>query len=102
MLGLVKVMTAFTRKGALAGIGDLEAGQANTAAVFLPDGRLWALHEASLPFEFAMTEEGGISSVGFTSMDKRLDFSVSAHPKVDFQKGEVIFHGYGNSGGKDG
>mmetsp|Transcript_107735 Transcript_107735/g.347803 ORF Transcript_107735/g.347803 Transcript_107735/m.347803 type:complete len:600 (+) Transcript_107735:66-1865(+) len=101
-LGLVKALTVFTRKPTLAGLPDLQAGQANTAVAALPDGRLWALHEGSLPFEFRVTEQGGLASVGYETARGGLDYSVSAHPKVDVRTGEVIFHGYSPAGGTDG
>mmetsp|Transcript_145887 Transcript_145887/g.406344 ORF Transcript_145887/g.406344 Transcript_145887/m.406344 type:complete len:565 (-) Transcript_145887:110-1804(-) len=102
VVGLLKALFFFTRKWSLAGLQKLESGQANTAVVSLPDGRLWALHEASLPFEFRLTEQGGLASVGYERAGGRLDYPISAHPKVDARMQEVIFHGYSMEGGKDG
>lgn len=90
------------RKGIMTGIDKLELGQANTAMALLPDGRLWALHEGSLPFEFHVTEQGGLASKGYERAEGKLDYSVSAHPKIDVRTGEVIFHGYAADGGEDG
>lgn len=100
-LGLVKAVAIMSKKPALAGLETLQAGQANTALVQLPDGRLWALHEGSLPFEFRVTGEGGLASVAYETAEGKLDYSVSAHPKVDRSTGELLFHGYNAGGGQD-
>mmetsp|Transcript_4927 Transcript_4927/g.14354 ORF Transcript_4927/g.14354 Transcript_4927/m.14354 type:complete len:559 (+) Transcript_4927:77-1753(+) len=100
-IGLVKALVTMESKAAQVGIPDLQSGQANTAVAVLPDGRLWALQESNVPFEFRLTEEGGLASVGFDTARDHLDFPVSAHPKVDFATGEVVFHGYSFKGGDD-
>jgi carotenoid cleavage dioxygenase-like enzyme len=81
-IGIVKAVTAMARKITLAGLGQYDSGQANTAIGIMPDGRLWALHEASYPFEFRLTEQGGISSVGYETAAGNLTCAVSAHPKT--------------------
>lgn len=100
LLGLVKIF--FLDKGRQVGVPALEEGPANTHFVELSDGRLWALNEGSLPFEFRLAEDGGINSVGYETMQGRLDYPVSAHPKVDSRTGETIFHGYHATGGPAG
>lgn len=100
-IGLVKALVTLERKTELAGIPALQGGQANTAMVALPDGRLWALNEGNVPFEFQLTNEGGLASVGFETAQGQLDYPVSAHPKVDVASGDVVFHGYSFKGGDD-
>lgn len=59
------------------------------------------MHEASYPFEVRLSEEGGISSVGLETLNGKLEFPMSAHPKIDVRTGEIFFHGYSPVGGKD-
>ena len=101
-IGILKAITAMTRKIRLAGLNQYNSGQANTAIGIIPDGRLWALHEASYPFEFRLTEQGGISSVGYETAAGKLTCAVSAHPKVDMSTQETFFHSYDPSGGPSG
>merc|ERR1719386_207986 len=90
------------RKAELAGANKLQNGQANTAIGIVPDGRVWALHEGSTPFEIKLTEHGGISSVGYETFGDKLDYTFSAHPKMYYKTGDTFFHGYGIDGGEDG
>lgn len=101
-VGLVKAIAMMKRKQELSGIDKLHNGLANTAVSIVPDGRIWALHEASRPFEIKLTDQGGISSVGYETFDDKLDYSFSAHPKMDYKTGDTFFHGYTIDGGADG
>lgn len=97
--GLAKVLLLDKAKGA--GLGPFEVGQANTALSMLPDGRLWALHEGSWPFEFKVSERGEVSSIGTETASGLLTTSVSAHPKVDRRTEDIFFHAYMMDGGAD-
>eukprot|EP00746_Dinoflagellata_sp_MGD_P120134 gnl/MRDRNA2_/MRDRNA2_55791_c0_seq1.p1 gnl/MRDRNA2_/MRDRNA2_55791_c0~~gnl/MRDRNA2_/MRDRNA2_55791_c0_seq1.p1 ORF type:complete len:565 (-),score=111.58 gnl/MRDRNA2_/MRDRNA2_55791_c0_seq1:273-1967(-) len=101
-LGLIKAIVMMKRKVELAGADKYQNGQANTAVGIVPDGRIWALHEGSIPFEIKLTERGGISSVGYETFGNTLDYTFSAHPKMDYKTGDTFFHGYGIDGGSDG
>jgi len=53
------------------------------------------LNEGGAPFELELDWDGAIQHlVGFETKSGRLDFPLSAHPKVDRATGEVFFHGY--------
>jgi len=102
-VGILKAILVLSTKAGLAGFNDdLAIGQANTAMGIVPNGRLWALHEGSYPFEVHLDWEGGITSVGHDSLDGKLEFAMSAHPKMDTRTGEAFFHGYSPIGGRDG
>ena len=91
-VGILKgVLNYFKLK--LLGISLEQCGQANTHTIMLGN-RFYALHEASLPFEVRLLEDGGIESLGYDDFDGLLDFPVSAHPKVDRATGNFIFHSY--------
>ena len=80
----------------------LEAGQANTA-FWHAAGRLFAVFEASLPFELDLRSVSGgagveVISVGYEHFghgagEHRLQHPMTAHPKVD-PAGETTFFGY--------
>mmetsp|Transcript_24970 Transcript_24970/g.34723 ORF Transcript_24970/g.34723 Transcript_24970/m.34723 type:complete len:582 (-) Transcript_24970:337-2082(-) len=91
-IGLLKALLVIPLKVANSGIEELRDGQSNTALVFHAN-RLFALHEQSLPFEIRLKEDGTFESIGFEDFGK-LDFPMSAHPKVDLATGELLFHGY--------
>lgn len=67
----------------------------NTNLVLAPDSRLFALNEAGAPFVLELNERtGAASSHQYETWGGRLDFPMSAHPKVDIATGEMFFHGY--------
>jgi len=102
-LGLIKAIFIMEAKAKHAGLEKYTAGVPNTAVAMLPNGKLWALNEASAPFEFKLTPEGGVLSVGFASkVTRQMQTPVSAHPKIDRQSGKVFFHSYTLDGGNDG
>jgi hypothetical protein len=73
----------------------MEASPVNTAMVLTPSGKFFALNEGGAPFELELDWDGAIQHlVGFETKTGRLDFPLSAHPKVDRATGEVFFHGY--------
>mmetsp|Transcript_11583 Transcript_11583/g.18553 ORF Transcript_11583/g.18553 Transcript_11583/m.18553 type:complete len:591 (-) Transcript_11583:573-2345(-) len=91
--GLAKALLSMPRKPSAAGLDLLTVGQANTA-VIMHAGHLYALHEASLPFEMRLSKDGVFQSIGHTDLGGQLNYPVSAHPKIDTRKGEMLFHGY--------
>eukprot|EP00808_Paulinella_micropora_P015133 g20014.t1 len=91
VLGLIKVFTTFQTKLPLAGVKKLHH-EANTALLTFGQ-RLFALHEASLPFELQLTETGEVRSLGFRDFGA-LDFAFTAHPRVCPKNGDLLFMGY--------
>lgn len=83
---------AYTDHPSVAGLGR---GTANTTAVWHA-GRLFALKEDSRPYEIDpdTLETRGIFDWGGRLRTK----TVSAHPKIDPQTGEMLFYGYEASG----
>jgi carotenoid cleavage dioxygenase len=65
---------------------------ANTSLIYHAD-KLLALTETGLPYELLL---GDLSSMGVYDFNGRLKSSMTAHPKIDPQTGELIF--FGNSG----
>ena len=94
--GLAKaILTIPQRQTAGPITSDLEATAPNTAMVLTPRGKLYALNEGGAPLEMELDWNGGLSGIkGFETKGGRLDFPISAHPKVDRATGEVFFHGY--------
>jgi carotenoid cleavage dioxygenase len=91
--GLIKLLFVRERAYALAGTTALTSGQANTH-VIMYQNKFYALHEASLPFEIKLTDDGSVEGVGYETFGGVLNYSVSAHPKVDFETGNLVFHSY--------
>jgi carotenoid cleavage dioxygenase-like enzyme len=76
------------------GLGPLTISQANTQTVMY-DNKFMCCHEASLPFEVQLDNDGGIvKAVGFEDFGGVLDYPMSAHPKKDPLTGNFLFHGY--------
>jgi carotenoid cleavage dioxygenase len=92
-IGLLKVLLLGAPKLALTGVTKLTVGQANTHSIMYQN-KFYALHEASLPFEVELTDDGSIKGVGYETFDNVLNYPVSAHAKVDFLNGNLLFHGY--------
>lgn len=92
--GLIKILALGSKKAHLAGLEDWEAGSlANTAVGFTPDGKLWALHEMGPPFRFVLDKTGVPKSLEFDTLLGTHQKPMSAHPKFDYQTGEILFHG---------
>jgi len=91
--GLVKILGLAKKKTLLAGLKDYETSVANTAIVFTPQGKLWALNEAGAPFRFHLDAQGIPCSLGVDTLGDTLCESMSAHPKFDQKTGECFFHG---------
>lgn len=70
-----------------------DGGTANTNTVFF-DGDVFALQESTFPYEVRIADSGAITSVGYSDFGGLLDYGVSAHPRVDMRKDQLIFHGY--------
>jgi len=94
--GLAKaILTIPQRQTAGPITSEMEASPVNTAMVLTPSGKFFALNEGGAPFELELDWNGAIKRlVGFETKSGRLDFPVSAHPKVDRATGEIFFHGY--------
>jgi len=69
------------------------AGVANTAITITPEGKLWALYEAAPPFRFRLEENGFPRSMGYDTLNGTHEMPMSAHPKIDYMKNEIFFHG---------
>eukprot|EP00928_Gymnodinium_smaydae_P081779 TRINITY_DN65242_c0_g1_i1.p1 TRINITY_DN65242_c0_g1~~TRINITY_DN65242_c0_g1_i1.p1 ORF type:complete len:522 (-),score=74.86 TRINITY_DN65242_c0_g1_i1:334-1899(-) len=91
--GLFKILALSKKKASLAGLSDYENSLANTAIVFTPDGKLWALNEAGAPFRFRLDADGTPCSIGVDTLEDTLHEAMSAHPKFDQKTGECFFHG---------
>ena len=103
--GLLKILLLGTRLPEVYGlskfhVGPFEAGPANTH-VLLYDKKFYCLNEGSLPFEISLSDLGTIqeafghvASFQGSNATELLDYPVSAHPKIDVQTGNLLFHGY--------
>ena len=69
-------------------------GLANTNIVW-HGGRLLALEEGHAPFEI---DPISLASMGAHTFDGRLEGPMTAHPKIDFESGEMLFFGYNADG----
>lgn len=98
----LRLLTQWIKQRAF-GIPPLECGPANTNIQRWHDGRLFALHEGSLPFEFSLiatdnnAEAFRVESIGYESFGGQLDESVTAHPRIDPQSGATVFASYNPS-----
>lgn len=94
--GLAKALLTIPQRQTAGPIkSEMEASPVNTAMVLTPSGKFFALNEGGAPFELELDWDGAIQHlVGFETKSGRLDFPLSAHPKVDRATGEVFFHGY--------
>lgn len=104
MSGLIKLLALEPLKeklGIMPKLSEVEKGQANTAFLKIC-GRLFAVFEASLPFELGLRKttspDGSATGVQLMSLGYerfgRLKHPMSAHPKVDIRTGEAYFFGY--------
>lgn len=91
--GLIKLLFVDERKKKAVGANKLTSGQANTHAIMYQN-KFYALHEGSLPFEVMLTDEGAVKGIGYETFGGVLDYPLSAHPKKDFENGNLIFHSY--------
>jgi len=93
-LGLLRVLLDIGGAKARAYIPDLlRLGQANTAVLSWA-GRVLALHEASLPFELSLRDDGSVASLGYSSLGGEVDAPLSAHARVDASTDELMLGGY--------
>lgn len=95
MVGLLKALLLQDTRLAKHKLDKLRVGQANTHTIMTKQNRFYAVHEASLPFEIELNHDGSIASaVGHETFGNILDYPVSAHPKVDYESGNLLFHSY--------
>jgi len=90
--GLAKMVLCTLTENKLTGLRVFEMSTANTAIALTPEGKLWALNEAGLPFRFQLDEVGCPTSIGFDTLEGTLKGNMSAHPKFDKRTGETFFH----------
>ncbi|GMH22500.1 hypothetical protein Nepgr_024343 [Nepenthes gracilis] len=64
-------------------------GVANTSVARFGD-RLYAMCESDLPYEIRVTPHGDVETVGRYDFDGKHSISMTAHPKVDPDTGEVF------------
>lgn len=70
------------------------AGQANTSLVYF-GGQLYALGESDLPYAVRITPDGDIQTIGRSDFGGKVFMSMTAHPKVEPDTGEVFAFRYG-------
>jgi carotenoid cleavage dioxygenase-like enzyme len=92
-LGLFKVIVLGPMINMLFGLSQLTASVANTQ-IFLYNDKIYAGHEASLPFEIQWNPNNTFSSVGFEGLEGGLDYPFNAHPKLDPVTNTLYFGGY--------
>ncbi|GAB2224192.1 hypothetical protein Droror1_Dr00004942 [Drosera rotundifolia] len=64
-------------------------GVANTSIAII-GGKLYALCESDLPYEIRITSDGDIETMGRHNFSGKLAGSMTAHPKIDPDTGEVF------------
>lgn len=95
IVGLIKTALLEPIRISKFGLDGLTVGKANTHTIMTKQNRFYALHEGSLPFEVELSDDGYIAdAVGYETFDNVLNYAVSAHPKVDFETGNFLFHSY--------
>lgn len=92
-LGLLKILLVYSAKADLLGYHRLNIGPANTAILF-HNNKLYATHEATIPFEIKWHKNNTFLSVGYETFGDQLDFPVTAHPKVAESDQSLYFFGY--------
>lgn len=71
----------------------LNAAPPNTSCLMYRN-KLYCLNEGRLPFEVRINpDDMTLHPIGSETFDGRLNYPVSAHPKID-QDGDLIFHSY--------
>lgn len=65
----------------------------NTACIMFND-KFYCLNEASAPLECRILPDGRLERVGYEFFHGRLNYPISAHPKVDPHTGDLLFHSY--------
>lgn len=68
-------------------------GQANTSLAFFGN-TLFALGESDLPYALRLSKDGDIQTIGRHDFDGKLGMSMTAHPKIDGDTGEVFAFRY--------
>ncbi|KAK7316790.1 hypothetical protein RJT34_00507 [Clitoria ternatea] len=91
--GIARLLIFYAR--GLLGIVDHRhgAGLANTAVVYF-NGKLLAMSEDDLPYEFRITPSGDLRTIGRYSFNDQLNSAMIAHPKLDPVSGELFALGY--------
>jgi carotenoid cleavage dioxygenase len=107
--GLLKAMVWAPIKMKLFNLSHLTVGTGNTHTTMTAvNHKIFAGHEASLPFELVLDDNGSIvkdpptndnrmvqnAQSKFETLGGILDYPVSAHPKVDPRTGNLLFHSY--------
>ncbi|KAE8715947.1 putative carotenoid cleavage dioxygenase 4 [Hibiscus syriacus] len=90
-------LTAAATSGALFAIRILSGeynlangiGVANTSLAFFGN-RLYALGESDLPYSIRLTSTGDVQTLGRIDFDGKLVTSMTAHPKIDVETGEIF------------
>lgn len=86
----VEILLEFTFR-----LHNYEIGSANTALLYY-EGKIFACHERSLPFEIAWLEHNhSFASVGYQNFQGALSSAVTAHSKHDPVDQHVYFNMYG-------
>ena len=95
LVGLAKVLFIEKHREAKYQLDNLRKGQANTHTIMTKQNRFYAVHEGSLPFEIELNRDGSIAgAIGYETFGNILNYPVSAHPKVDYESGNLLFHSY--------
>lgn len=75
------------------GRSALDSTTANTAFLYY-NNKLYLTHEGGYPFEIQWQPNNSFVSVGYDSMNNKLDFAFPAHTRKDPADGRVFFNGY--------
>jgi carotenoid cleavage dioxygenase-like enzyme len=95
LTGFIKAMYVQSSLAEAAGLGKLHSYTANNNAVMFRD-RFFCLHEAGLPFEAFLSDEGGIVGVkGYESFDGFFDdIPIAAHSAICPETGNFLVHSH--------
>jgi carotenoid cleavage dioxygenase-like enzyme len=77
-------------------VEDKKSGTTNTAFTHY-EGQTYALEESCYPFKINVDKNAkkfDIKSIGYDDFEEQLKHNVSAHPKVDKKKNELLTFGY--------
>ncbi|MFK7917982.1 MAG: carotenoid oxygenase family protein [Ilumatobacter sp.] len=86
-----EIATPFAPGGRGGAVPGGEVTYSNVSSV-VHGGRLLSLGEVGLPYELNVND---LSTIGAYDFDGALTTSMTAHPKIDPQTGEMFFFGYG-------
>lgn len=97
IIGLLKILIGPAMvRDFLGDYPQLTALPPNTACLMYFN-RFYCLNEGNVPFECRICPDGRLERGGFEFFDDTLNYPFSAHPRIDHDTGDLLFHSYTTS-----